>query len=516
MTGVFHGRDRKAHRIPARAGRGAPATPRTVTVVGGGIAGIAAAVGLGERGVHVHLVEPFEELGGRVRAWNVESDAGSVTMSRGFHAFFKQYYNLRSLLSRIGDLDTILRPVDDYPVVSAGGDRDSFAKIPRTPPMNFATFVLKSPTFTMRDLTKVNLDMALSLLDVDFPKTFSDLDGVSAAEFLDRLKFPDRARHLALEVFARSFFANPKDFSAGELVAMFHAYFLGSAEGLLFDVPRDDFDLSLWAPLARVLGSQGATIHTGEVTRVSRADQGGWITHLLDGTTLTSDAVVLAAGPEATPRIVANSPDLAHGSEAAAAWVDRVTNVELAPEFAVWRFWTDRPVNAGRPPFLGTAQYGPLDNISVLERFEAGAAEWARAHGGSVLELHAYAVPEGTDPAGLKAQLREELERVYPETRGMHIVAEEYLIERDCALVGLGAWHERPEVETPHDGILLAGDWVRCDIPVALMERAATTGWMAANALLQSWDVAGHDLWSVPTTARQRWPGVVRGLIAKR
>src|SRR5699024_219600 len=159
--------------------------------------------------------EPLPQLGGRVRAWPVSSAAGDVTMSRGFHAFFKQYYNLRSLISRAGDLEDIFHTVDDYPVVSANGEADSFAKIPRTPPMNFATFVARSPTFSARDLARVDLDMALSLLDVDFPATFTDLDGVSAADFLDRLKFPDRARHLALEVFARSFFADPAEFSAG-------------------------------------------------------------------------------------------------------------------------------------------------------------------------------------------------------------------------------------------------------------------------------------------------------------
>ena len=83
---------------------------------------------------------------------------------------------------------------------------------------------------------------ALELLDVDFPATFSQYDGESAAAFLDRLHFPAPGPALALEVFARSFFAHPDDFSAGELVAMFHSYFLGSSEGLLFDVPRDDYD----------------------------------------------------------------------------------------------------------------------------------------------------------------------------------------------------------------------------------------------------------------------------------
>src|SRR6185437_162294 len=58
------------------------------------------------------------------------------------------------------------------------------------------------------------------------------------------------------------------------------------------------------------------------------------------------------------------------------------------------------------------------------------------------------------------------------------------------------------EVVTPLPGLLLAGDGVRIDLPVALMERAATTGWAAANHLLTRWGIAGHTLSSVPTQGR--------------
>jgi len=95
------GADARAARHPAAAG-----SPRVISgaepvvVAGGGIAGIAAAVGLAERGVPVILIEPHDQLGGRVRAWPVAHGADHVTMSRGFHAFFRQYYNLRALLRR--------------------------------------------------------------------------------------------------------------------------------------------------------------------------------------------------------------------------------------------------------------------------------------------------------------------------------------------------------------------------------------------------------------------------------
>ena len=176
-------------------------------------------------------------------------------MSRGFHAFFRQYYNLRAVLRRTDPTLSRLRPLADYPLVRDGGGADSFARIPRTPPWNLAAFVARSPSFDLAGLAAVDVEAALGLLDVDFPATFSALDGVSAAEVLDRLRFPEGARHLALEVFARSFFADPREFSGAELVAMFHMYFVGSAEGLLFDVPRDDYDATLWAPLGRHLAA---------------------------------------------------------------------------------------------------------------------------------------------------------------------------------------------------------------------------------------------------------------------
>jgi len=179
------GRDARAVRISPAGGANRVDRPRSVVVIGGGIAGLAAATGLAERGVQVHLVEREEELGGRVRSWNADLGAGPVTMSRGFHAFFRQYYNLRALLGRAGDLDGMLRPVEDYPVISGSGDRDSFTSIPRTPPLNFMTFVAKSPTFRLRDLRRVDLDSALSLLDVSFPETFRELEHESAEQFLD-------------------------------------------------------------------------------------------------------------------------------------------------------------------------------------------------------------------------------------------------------------------------------------------------------------------------------------------
>ena len=220
-----------------------------------------------------------------------------------------------------------------------------------------------------------------------------------------------------------------------------------------------------------------------------------------------ADTCVLAADPATTRHLGSTCELVVDDDPGHTSWRERLAANQTAPPFAVWRLWLDRPVRTDRPPFLATSGFGPLDNVSVLELFEDGAADWHRRTGGSVVELHAYALPYGReDDAGqtrTKEQLRAELTRVYPETAAAQVVEQEWLVRDDCPLVGTGPWQLRPGVVTPDPRLVLAGDGVRCDFPVALMERAATTGFQAANALLGRWDVAGHDLWTVPMAGRR-------------
>lgn len=116
------GRDRKAEVLMPAPGRGrfTPGDAPSVAVVGGGIAGLAAATGLAERGVRVTLYEREESLGGRLAGHPTRlTDGSEVTMSRGFHAFFRQYYNLRGLLRRTDPALTRLTPLPDYPCGTA-------------------------------------------------------------------------------------------------------------------------------------------------------------------------------------------------------------------------------------------------------------------------------------------------------------------------------------------------------------------------------------------------------------
>jgi isorenieratene synthase len=474
------------------------AAPHTVTVVGGGIAGVAAAMVLAERGATVTLLEANAELGGRVSAWtDTLADGQRFEMERGFHAFFRQYYNLRALLRRIDPTLARLTPVTDYPLLGPDGAVESFAGLPKLPIVNLISLIRRSSSMTLREALRVDNTLGQAMMAYDPVATYANYDHLTAREFLDRLGFPPRARQMLFDVFSHSFF-NPEDeFSAAELMMMFHFYFIGNPEGIVFDVLDGPFSTRLWQPMQRHLAQLGAQIQLGTtVTRIAR-DGAHMQVHTNTGCH-TADAVILAPHLPGLQRIVAASPELD------AAWRTNIAGQSVTNPFAVWRLWLDRPCAPGRAPFVGTTGLGLLDNISLYHLFEDESRSWAARTGGSVVELHAYALPPGLCDDAIKADLLATLHLLYPETRAARVLEERYLVRQDCPAFRPGEATLRPRVATPEPGLLLAGDFVHTDFPTALMERAASTGMLAANTLLTRWGAAEEPLWSV----------VPRGLLA--
>jgi isorenieratene synthase len=114
--------------------------------------------------------------------------------------------------------------------------------------------------------------------------------------------------------------------------------------------------------------------------------------HTDSGTDYHADGVVLATDVSGLQQIVDKSPALG-----TARWRQRIARLHTAAPFVVQRLWLDRRVNSDRPAFLGTGGRSPLDNVSVLDRYEAEAATWSSRTGGSVIELHSYAIPPRTE-----------------------------------------------------------------------------------------------------------------------
>jgi len=486
--------------LPQRAGVPMAPAGRRAAVIGGGIAGVAAATLLCERGVQVTLLEREPTLGGRAGGFeHVLATGETVHMERGFHAFFRQYYNLRALLRRIDPELALLTALPDYPILGPSGMLQSFRDLPKRTPFQVLALAWRSPYLRLADLVHVNGRAAFEMLCFDGLRTYQRYDRRSAADYLDSLSFPSAARRMLFNVFSHSFFNPESELSAAELLMMFHFYFTGNAEGLVFDVVRRPLTTAIWQPFETWLRQRNASVLTSsEVERVERQPAGGLVVHHSRGTSEVDD-VVLALDVAALQRVVTQSA-------AFGALHAQVEALGLTRPFAVWRLWLDRPLRADRAAFAGTTGVGLLDNISCYERFQDESAAWARQHGGSVVELHAYAVPHENE-AAIKADLLAGLRMFYPETVAARVLHDCFLLRQDCPAFPPGSHAVRPTVATRLPNVALAGDFVAMPFPCALMERAAASGFLAANTLLAQYGVAAEPLRSVAARGLFSFPG---------
>ncbi|MBM3421918.1 MAG: FAD-dependent oxidoreductase [Chlorobi bacterium] len=209
------------------------------------------------------------------------------------------------------------------------------------------------------------------------------------------------------------------------------------------------------------------------VFRVPRTASG------LSAEVLAADYCVMASDVRGTKELVrASGPGLV-------SLESSVASLGEADPYAVYRLWLDRPLRSADFPFYTVSGYTYTDSISVYSDFQEPFISWAKEHGGCVVELHAYAIaPEDVKPEEIiRAAMKEELYQMFPETREASILHELYMQQSNFTRWAPGAHSRRPGVETPISNLFLAGDWVRVDAPVFLMEAAAFTGRMAANAI---------------------------------
>lgn len=463
-----------------------------VAVIGGGIAGIATATTLAERGVSVTLYEGNTYLGGKIGAWPVTfDDGGTAVVEHGFHAFFRHYYNLGRFLRRMG-LVGGMRPIEEYVILKTDGSTLGFGGTETTPALNIIDLALHG-VFDWRAILK---DPAASkrmeaLLRYDADRTFELWDDVSFAEFAERARLaPDLA--LSFTTFSRAFFADPDRMSMAELVKSFHFYYLSHDCGLEYDYPAGDYHTALLEPIREHLERHGVDIRLGSPVRsIERRDSGfmlgeDWF-----------DEVVIAAHVPGAKAIVQASPDLERTDPDLAR---RMGTIQTGQRYAVWRLWLDLDPRQGLPMFVITDREELLDSVTFYHRFEPASGRWVRERGGgSVIELHCYAVPDALETEQeVKAALLRDLHRFFEELAPAQILRESFQLREDFPAFHKSLARHRPGVQTEIPGLYLAGDWVRLPFPAMLMEAAFSSGLLAANHILQGLGLRQEPVSHVP------------------
>lgn len=176
--------------------------------------------------------------------------------------------------------------------------------------------------------------------------------------------------------------------------------------------------------------------------------------------------------------------------------------MQVAAPFAVSRFWFDRDFPWNQLWFTSLSGYRLTDSIALYHKIQGDYQQWAEETGGSVVELHAYCYKEKDfpDQMVLLVAFEQELYEIVPELEGATLLHRELVNQKNFSGFPPGSYANRPQTAVCDSNLMFAGDWVKMPFPCGLMERAVTSGLLAANTVLQREGVARRTLLSVNPT----------------
>jgi isorenieratene synthase len=463
---------------------------KTVAVAGAGLAGMIAATTLAERGFEVQVFERENFIGGKVGSWSHTFDDGTQTnIEHGFHAFFRQYYNLRNWLKKIDSYKHLI-PISDYLIMAGEQGEFSFRDVATAPILNLLSLT-KSGVYRFTDvMTNPKFMHMMALLRYDRAGTFSKFDKMSFQDFSEMVGLP-RAMQLMFTTFSRAFFAEPQHISMGELIKSFHFYFLSNDHGLLYDVLDNDFEKTLWQPARSFLERHGGKIHLSTpVLTLNKTDHG------FDVNGTEFDYFILATDIAATKKIIGASSDL---QKKHAGFTAQIGRQKISQRYAVLRIWIDKDIRPGLPFFIFTDAKKILDSVTIYHQMEKDSAEWVKQNGGGIFELHSYALPDDvTDDSEIREWFLREFEEYFPEIKGATVKYEYLQHRQDFTAFHTGMFPDRPEYRTEVPGLFLAADWVKIPTPAMLMEASASSALFAANEILAENNLRAEEIRTVP------------------
>jgi len=238
--------------------------PRSAVVVGGGLAGLASAYELSRRGFEVTLLERSPQLGGKVASWDIQVNGTPFRMEHGFHGFFPQYYNLKSIAQELAITDHF-RSLNRYSVVYKDHyNPEVFRPSHSAFPWNIVDLAISSTNrlnWGLNLTKREHWQVFREITGFRASSSYKRLDQISVAEWVSE-DFPRGLYDLYFLPFAKSSLNSPDVLSAGELMQFFHFYFFGNPEGLAFEGTRQDMGRSLVEPIAQFIQAQGGTVLT--------------------------------------------------------------------------------------------------------------------------------------------------------------------------------------------------------------------------------------------------------------
>ncbi len=432
----------------------------SVVVVGGGLAGLAAAIRAADDGAHVRLFEQLPRLGGAT--WSFSRDG--LTYDNGQHVFMRCCTEYRAFLARIGSSGKVaLQQRMDVPVHRPGGPIARLRRVRAPSPLHLAPTLAGYAHLSARDrLGVVRTALSLRALDLDD----AALDEVTFGDWL--------AAHGASATAVSALWGlvclptvNLPPANASLLLAakVFRTGLLDTSDGGDIGWSRVPLSELHADPAAAVLADAGADVRVGARVTSVRSESHGQPEVVVDGEVVAADAVIVAVPHHAVERLL---PPGALGPHVRPSELGRsaIVNVHLLYDRAVMT----EPFIAG----LDSPVQFAFDRTRT-----AGATPGQQMIAVSLSAADEYLGWAGDD---LIAHFTAEMARLLPSATSAHVV--HAIVTREPLATfrgGPGSARHRTTTATELPGVFLAGAWTATDWP-ATMEGAVRSGVSAAEA----------------------------------
>ena len=433
-----------------------------VVVVGGGLAGITAALDLRAAGHEVTLLEARPRLGGAASSYQRDD----LTIDNGQHVILRCCDNYQALLDRLGVAGLVkFQPRFDVTVLAPGGRRARLRRSGLPSPLHMFGSLLRYGMLTLPQRLAVGrAALAMRFVNPDDQA----LDRVRLGDWLAARGQGEAARRRLWDLFIISALNIAGDDASLQLAAIvIKTALLGAKDAAdigVATVPLGELHGRAPADLLARLGAQVRM--NSRATEVRQAAGGGFEVEVSDGELLTAGAVVLAVPSAQAAKLAA-----AAGVVGAAQWEDLgaspIVNVHVIYDRQV----TDLPFVAA----VDSPVQWVFDKTKV-----------AGLNSGQYLAVSLSAADTyiGTPSAQLRDQFLSELTRIFPAAASAQVIDSFVTRERRATFrqaPGCGAL--RPGAATSVSGLVLAGSWTDTGWPDT-MEGAVRSGHCAARQLI--------------------------------
>jgi hydroxysqualene dehydroxylase len=444
---------------------GAWLSERRVVVLGGGLAGITAALDCADAGVQVTLLEVRPRLGGA--AYSFERDG--LLLDNGQHVFLRCCTAYRTLLERLGSSARVaIQSRLEIPVLSPGAKPTVLRRSGMPAPLHLAGALACYPYLSLRHrIDAARAALALSRLDLETSSARERMDRVTLGEWLAEHRQGPASVAALWDLIALPTLNLPAAEGSLALGAfVLQTGLLGSNDAGDIGFHLRPLQETLGDPAERVLRRSGVEVRLG--VRAEAVDrQSDTLRVLAGGGELLADAVICAVPHERAKALLV--PLLGASTE---LWeglgASPIVNVHIVYDRHVCE--QDFAAGVGTP-----VQY-------LFDRSDAAGL----SNGGQYLaiSLSGAASEMGLAAEDLGEHYVEAMRELLPGTREAEVQSVHVSREHAATFAARpGTAALRPAARTQVEGLVLAGAWTDTGWP-ATLEGAVLSGHTAAREAL--------------------------------